>query len=118
MYLAYVVLSALFAVMLTMSARMKLVRDPRAVEVIGDIVGVPLRFFAVLAMLEVAGAVGLLIGIGLRPLGVVTGIALVVYFVVATSAHLRRRDIVPGHLLPPVMMLAISAGALALRIAT
>lgn len=118
MYFAHVVFSALFAVMLTMSARMKLVRDPMAVEVIGDIVGVPLRFFPVLAMLEVAGAVGLLIGIGVKSLGVATGIALVVYFIVATSAHLRRRDIVLGHLLPPVMMLVISAGALALRIAT
>lgn len=117
MYVAYIIVSAIFAVMLTMSARMKLVREPLAVEVIGDVVGVPLRFFPVLALLEIAGAVGLLIGIGLEGLGVAAGACLVVYFTVAISSHVRKHDLVPGHLGPPVMMLVISALALALRLA-
>jgi hypothetical protein len=32
-------------------------------------------------------------------------------------SHLRKRDLVPGHIVPPVMMLVISAAALALRLA-
>jgi hypothetical protein len=117
MRVAYIVVAGVFTVMLTMSARMKLVRDPLAVEVIGGVVGVPLRLFPVLSLLEVAGGVGLLAGIGIKPLGVAAGTGLVVYFIGAITAHLRKRDIVPGHIGPPVMMLAISTAALALRLA-
>jgi DoxX-like family len=117
MHIAYIIVAAIFAVMLGMSARMKLVHDPLAVEVIGGIVGVPLGLFPILALLEVAGAVGLLAGIGLKPVGVAAGTALVAYFVGAITAHLRKRDVVPGHIGPPVMMLAISTAALALRLA-
>jgi hypothetical protein len=117
MHIAYVIIAAIFTVMLVMSARMKLVRDPLAVEVIGGVVGVPLRLFPVLALLEVAGAVGLLAGIALKPLGVAAGTGLVAYFVGAITAHLRKRDLVPGHIGPPVTMLAISIAALALRLA-
>jgi hypothetical protein len=117
MHVAYITVAGVFAIMLTMSARMKVVHDPLAVEVIGGVVGVPLRFFPVLALLEVAGAAGLLVGIGLKAVGVAAAACLAVYFLVAIASHLRKRDLVPGHVAPPVMMLAISAAALALRLA-
>jgi hypothetical protein len=117
MHIAYIIVAAIFTVMLGMSARMKLAHDPLAVEVISEVVGVPLRFFPVLALLEVAGAVGLLGGIALKPLGVAAGTGLVAYFVGAITSHLRMRDLVPGHIGPPVMMLAISTAALAFRLA-
>ena len=117
MHVAYVIVAAIFTVMLTMSARMKLVRDPVAVEVIGDVVGVPLRLFGALALLEIAGATGLLAGIGVKALGVAAGACLVAYFVVAITSHLRRRDLVAGHLAPAVVMALISVAALALRLA-
>jgi uncharacterized membrane protein YphA (DoxX/SURF4 family) len=117
MHVAYISVAGVFTVMLTMSARMKLVHDPLAVDVIGDAVGVPLRLFPVLALLEVAGGAGLLVGIELKALGVAAAACLVAYFVVAITSHLRKRDLVPGHVGPPVMMLVISAAALALRLA-
>jgi hypothetical protein len=117
MHVAYIIVAAVFTIMLTMSARMKLAREPVAVEVIGDLVGVPLRFFPVLALLEVAGGVGLLVGIGLMPLGVAAGACLVAYFIVALASHLRKRDLVLGHLGPGLVMLVMSAAALALRLA-
>jgi hypothetical protein len=116
MYVVYIIVAGVFAAMLSMSARMKLVRAPVAVEVIGDVVGVPLRFFPVLALLEVAGAVGLLAGIGLKPLGVAAGVCLVVYFLGAITSHLRKHDLVSGHLGPAVMMLVISVVALIARL--
>lgn len=116
MYVVYIVVAGLFTAMLSMSARMKLIRDPMAVEVIGDVVGVPLRFFPVLALLEVAGGVGLLAGIGLKPLGVAAGACLVAYFVAALTSHLRKHDFVPGHVGPAVMMLAISTFILIARL--
>jgi DoxX-like family len=117
MHVAYIILAVVFTVMLTMSARMKVIREPLAVEVIGEMVGVPLRFFPVLVLLEVAGGVGLLAGIGLKPIGVAAGACLVAYFVVAIASHVRRRVLAPGHVVPPVMMLLISAAALVLRLA-
>jgi hypothetical protein len=117
MHIAYIIVAGVFTVMLAMSARMKVVHDPLAVEVIGGVVGVPLRFFPALALLEVAGGVGLLVGIGLKALGVAAAASLVAYCIVATTSHLRKRDLVPGHILPPVMMLVISTAALALRLA-
>lgn len=118
MHLAYIIVSGTLTVMLVMSARMKILRDPVAVEVIGGAVGVPLRFFPMLALLEIAGGIGLLVGIGLRPLGIAAAGSLVGYFVVAIASHLRKHDLVPGHLIPGVMMLIISATTLVLRLAT
>ena len=117
MHVAYIVVAGVFTVMLTMSARMKVIHDPLAVEVIGGVVGVPLRLFPMLALLEVAGGVGLVAGIGLKPLGIAAGASLVAYFLVAIASHLRKRDLVPGHVGPPVVMLVISAAALVLRLA-
>jgi hypothetical protein len=116
MHTAYIVVAAVFTVILSLSARMKLIRAPVAVEVIGGVIGVPLRLFPVLALLEIAGGVGLLAGIGLKPLGVVAAACLVGYFIVALSSHVLKRDLVAGHLFPPVMMLVISAAALALSL--
>ena len=116
MHTAYIVVAAVFMVMLTMSARMKLVEDPMAVEVIGDVVGVPLRLFPVLALLEIAGGAGLLAGIGFKPLAVTAAAGLFAYFIVALSSHLRRRDLIVRHLFPAVMMLVISASALVLSL--
>src|SRR5947209_14133821 len=117
MHVAYIVVAAVFAVMLAMSARMKLVRDPVAVEVIGGVVGVPLRLFPVLALLEIAGAAGLLAGIGFKALGVAAGACLIAYFVVAIASHLRKLDMVAEHILPAVVMAVISVASLALRLA-
>ena len=117
MDVAYAVAAAVTALMLGMSAWMKVVRHPRTVEVIGDVVGVPLRALPVLATLEIAGAVGLLVGIGVRELGIAAGVALVLYFVVAISSHIRVRDFVADHLFPAVLMLTVSVATLVLRIA-
>ena len=117
MQLAYIILAVAFSVALTMSARLKLIRDQRAVEVIGDTVGVPLGLFPVLALLEIAGAAGLLVGIGLESLGVAAATCLVLYFLVAVASHLRKRDLVAAHVLPAVVMLALSAAVLLLRLA-
>lgn len=117
MHTAYIVVAAVFTVILSLSARMKLVHAPVAVEVIGGVVGVPLRVFPVLALLEIAGGVGLLAGIGLKPLGVAAAACLVAYFIVALFSHVLKRDLVAGHLFPPVMMLVISVAALALSLA-
>src|SRR5919198_4816852 len=73
MLVGYIAVAGILTVMLALSARMKLVRDQRAVDIIGGVVGVPLRVFPVLAFLEIAGGAGLLTGIWLKPLAVAAG---------------------------------------------
>jgi len=94
----------------------KIRRDPHQVRVIHETVGVPLKFFPLLAACEFAGALGLLTGIGWPPLGVAGGIGLVLYFVGAVVSHLRIGDF--KGIGSAAFMLVVAAAALAMRILT
>ena len=115
MFVALVIATVLIAAMCASSASLKLRKDERSVAVISGTVGVPLRFFPVLAALEFAGAAGVLIGLWLEPLGVAAA-GLVVYFVGAVVGHLRVGD--TKGLTMPLLPLVLSVAVLALRIAT
>lgn len=52
----------------------------------------PRRYWRLLPVLKTAAAVGLIAGIWIEPLAVVTAAALVAYFVVAIGFHLHARD--------------------------
>lgn len=54
-------------------------------------VGLPLSAMIPLGVLKVAGAVGLLVGIGMPAIGVAAAVGLVLYFVGALTAHVRVR---------------------------
>ncbi|MFD4830855.1 DoxX family protein [Streptomyces uncialis] len=107
MYIAYVVVAVLFALMLAGSGRGKLVREQRVTDTITGL-GVPLSWFVPLAVLEFAAALGLLAGIFYRPLGIAAGIGAVLYFVGALIAHLRAKD-TKGLAAPGVMLLFSAA---------
>ena len=70
---AYVVCAVLLAAVLAFSARAKLVRDPKVQQSL-DRAGVPHSWYAPLAATELAGALGLLVGIAWRPLGVAAAV--------------------------------------------
>lgn len=79
-------------------------------------VGVPRRALIPLAVLKLAGALGVLIGIAVPPLGVAAAIGLVLFFVGAISAHVRVRDYAS---IPfPGMFLLLAAASLVLRVAS
>ncbi|MBD0421649.1 DoxX family protein [Streptomyces sp. TRM S81-3] len=115
MSIAYVVLAVLLSLMLVVSGRGKLVKDPKVMAVL-EAVGVASGLVPVLAVLEFAGALGLLVGIGYRPLGVAAAVGVVLYFLGAVIAHLRVKDVkgVPGS----GVLLVVSAAELALAAAT
>ncbi|MDI3405138.1 DoxX family protein [Streptomyces cavernicola] len=115
MSVAYIVLAVLLSLMLVVSGRGKLVRDPKVMPAL-ETVGVSAGMLPVLAALEFAGALGLLIGIGFRPLGVAAAVGVVLYFFGAVVAHLRVKDVkgTPG----AGVLLVVSAAALALAAAT
>jgi len=94
----------------------KIRRDPRIVRVIHEVIGVPLRYFPLLAACEFAGALGLVLGIWWPPLGVAAGIGLVLYFVGAVGSHLRVGDV--KGIGPAAFMLAAAVAALVMRVLT
>src|ERR1700731_3813369 len=116
MEIAYLVVTAIFALMVVFSGVGKIRRDPRQVQVVHETVGVPLDYFPVLAACELAGAFGLVVGIWWFPLGVAAGVGLVLYFVGAIVSHLRVGDF--KGIGPAGFMLMAAGGALAMRILT
>ena len=116
MNIPYLVIALVFAAMVAFSAVGKIRRDPKIMHVIHEVVGVPLQYFSLLAGCELAGALGLVLGIWWPPVGVTAGIGLVVYFVAAIVFHLRVGDV--KGIGPAAFMLVLGAGALALRILT
>ena len=68
-------------------------RSAYIVQVIHEVVGVPLKYFPLLAASEFAGALGIVLGIWWPCLGVAAGIGLVLYFVGAVVSHLRVGDL-------------------------
>jgi len=113
---AYHVVPALFALITIFSAVLKIRHDPHVVKVINETVGVPMKYFPVLAACEAEGAVGLVAGIWFPPLGLAAGVGLVIYFIGAVVSHVRVADF--KGLGNAVVMLGFSAASLALRIVT
>ncbi|MFB4289782.1 DoxX family protein [Nonomuraea sp. ATR24] len=115
MFIAYTVFAILLSLLLVISGRSKLIKDPEVTATMTRL-GVGLRWFPALAALEIAGALGLLVGIYFRPLGIAAAMGVVLYFVGALGAHLRAGDI-KGAPIPAVLVL-LSAAPLVLGIAS
>lgn len=72
----------------------------------------PRRHWRWLSPLKLAAAMGLLAGLWIPYLGLVTAIALVLYFVVAVTMHVRARDLGRDLFLNAVGMLLICVAVL------
>lgn len=110
----YLALTVAFALLVAFSAVGKLRRDPRQVSVLHETLHLPLQSFPWLAACELAGSLGLLLGIWRAPIGIAAGVGLVLYFVGAILAHLRAGDAKGSG--PAAFMLFLAAAELALRI--
>jgi hypothetical protein len=109
----YLVMTVLVALLAASSGLGKIRRNQNQVKVIHETVGVPLKYFPLLAVCEFAGALGLVVGIWWPALGVAGAIGLVLYFVGAVVSHLRVGDKAIG---PASFMLLLAAGALTVRL--
>lgn len=116
MFIALVITTALLALLAVNSAVMKLRKNEQVVAVIGDTVGVPARYFPVLAALEIAGAAGIVAGLWVEPLGIAAAAGLTAYFIGAVGGHLRVGD--TKGLAMPLVPLVLSIAVLVLRIVT
>ncbi|SDN78452.1 DoxX-like family protein [Klenkia soli] len=112
MFIATVVVTVFLTVALVASAIGKLTKNEGATAAVLG-VGVPANRIPVLAALELAGAVGLVIGLVLwAPLGIAAAVGVVLYFLGAVVAHLRVKDNGYG---PAAFLLLVAVAALVLR---
>jgi uncharacterized membrane protein YphA (DoxX/SURF4 family) len=114
MAIAYLVVAIMLAAMALFSGIGKLRNDPHIVKVIHETVGVPMKYFPLLAACEMAGAAGLVLGIWWPPAGVAAGACLFGYFLGAVVSHLRVGDV--KGIGPAAFLLMLSAGAVCLRL--
>lgn len=113
MFIATLVVSIVLALALTASAFGKLSKNPAVAEQMGA-VGVTPTQIPILGLLELAGAIGLIIGLFWWPIGVAAAIGVIVYFVGAVTAHVRVND--TKGTAPAAMLAAIAVAALVLRL--
>ena len=88
----YLTVTLIVAALVAFSAVAKIRREPRVVQTIHKVVGLPLSYFPFLAACELAGALGLVLGVFWPVLGIVAGIGLAVYFLGAVLSHFRVGD--------------------------
>ena len=105
MTLVATVLSILLAVVLVGSGVAKLAKADQVVENLTR-AGVPLSMYPFLAVVELAGAIGLVWGIWWTPIGIAAAIGVVLYFAGAVVFHLRAKDTA---IVPPAVLGLIAA---------
>ncbi len=108
MIAAYLIVTLLTAAANMFSATCDFVRY-KQVSIAMAKAGVPESWMTTLGILKAAGALGLLVGIGLPLIGILT-----LFFVGAIVTHLRGRDYSFG---PAVVFLLLAVGSLVLRLA-
>jgi DoxX-like family len=91
MHIIYLVITILAALAYGYAACLNFV-GAESVKVVADKVRVSQEWMIPFGILLASGAIGLLIGFAVPPLGTAAAIGLVVYFICALGAHLRVRD--------------------------
>jgi uncharacterized membrane protein YphA (DoxX/SURF4 family) len=116
MNIAAAVVTGLLAAFFLFAASMKLAGVPQSLE-IRDRLGVAPAQWRLIGVLEVAGAVGVAVGLAVRELGVAAGAGLVLVSLGAIASHVRVKD-PPSEAGAAGFALLLAAAALALRLAT
>lgn len=114
MFTATVIVSVVLALVVVGSAAGKLTRQPRVVDMLTGL-DVPEAWFPWLAAAEIAGGVGLLVGLAVPAVGIAAAVGLVAYFVGAVVTHRRAGD---DQFVPPAALALVALAALVLRIAS
>jgi DoxX-like family len=113
MFAAYVVVTILAAAANAFSAALDFIRYKQVLTNMAK-AGVSESWITMLGTLKAAGALGLLVGIRVPPIGTAAAVGLVLFFVAAIITHLWARDYSFGL---GVVFLLLAVTALALRLA-
>jgi hypothetical protein len=112
MFSAYVVVTVLAAAANIFSATCDFVRYKQVAIAMAK-AGVPDSWMTTLGMLKAAGALGLLVGMGVPMIGTAAAVGLILFFVGAIITHLRARDYSFGL---AIVFLLLAVAALVLRL--
>jgi hypothetical protein len=112
MFIAYVVVTLLAAAANIFSATLDFIRYKQVLINMAK-AGVSESWITPLGILKAAGAIGLLVGIGVPLIGTAAAIGLILFFVGAISTHLRAQDSFGL----AVAFLLLAVAALVLRLA-
>ncbi len=113
MFIAYAIVGAVLALGVLASATAQITGNKVILANMAHL-GISVRILPFLATCLVAGGAGLLVGLWYRPLGIAAAGALVLYFVGAVVAHLRKGDV--KGLPAPLLFLVLAAAALSLQV--
>ena len=114
MFTAYIVVTALAAIANIFSAALDFVRYQKILIAMAK-AGVPEWWMTMLGILKAAGALGLLVGIGVPLIGTAAAVGLILFFVGAIITHLHASDYSFGL---AVVFLLLAVAALVLRLAS
>jgi DoxX-like family len=107
MFIAYIVVTLVAAAANIFSATLDFIRFKQVLTNMAK-AGVSESWITTLGILKAAGALGLLIGIGVPLIGIAAGTGLVLFFIGAIITHLRAHDYSFG-LAIVFLLLAVSA---------
>jgi len=114
MFTVYIIATVLTAAANFFSATLDFIRYKQVLINMAK-AGVPGSWITMLGTLKAAGALGLLVGIGVPLIGTAAAVGLILFFVGAIITHLRARDYSFGL---AVVFLLLAVAALVLRVAT
>jgi hypothetical protein len=114
MFIAYIVVTLLAAAANIFSATLDFIRFKQVLINMAK-ANVSESWITTLGILKAAGAVGLLVGIGVPMIGIASATGLVVFFIGAIITHLRAHDYSFGL---AVVFLLLAVAALVLRLAS
>ena len=112
MFSVYLIVTILAAAANIFSATCDFVRYEK-VSIAMAKAGVPESWMMTLGVLKAAGALGLLVGIGVPVIGIAAAVGLILFFIGAIITHLLGRDYSLG---PAIVFLLLAAAALVLRL--
>lgn len=110
MQLAAVLVPSVLAALLTLVGMGQLLGNPKQLEAL-DAVRIDRRWVPVIAWTQLAGALGLLVGIAWHSIGLAAATGVVLMFAIAIGIHLRARNV---NVLPALAMLMLGVAALVL----
>ncbi|MFD0364797.1 DoxX family protein [Nocardia sp. GCM10030253] len=111
MHIAYIVVTVLAAAAAAGAAAVDVVQPQWLLDNMKNY-GVPARVLGALAVLKAIGALGLLVGLAIPPVGLAAAVGLVLYFLGAVVTILRARWY--SDIAYPLPYLALAAGSLGL----
>jgi uncharacterized membrane protein YphA (DoxX/SURF4 family) len=112
-FIATLILSLLLAAVFVASALFKIVRNPTGADQAYDL-GYPLGLWRVVGWLEVAGALGLIVGLFYPPVGEAAAILLILLMIVAVISNLRVKAL--AKIVTPLVLGALTAVTLFLHV--